>query len=1021
MVFYKGYKSFLTCLLFYAGILSSSYSQQNDSSKIDEYNRRAIKLINQYKLDEAISNCDSAIRIMENARSYSILAFINNYTSNWKDAIKNGEKAIQIDSNSMETYPTLFDSYLNEKKWDDAIRVSEKAEKADPSGKTTEKLQTVIASEKNEKISTLIFWICFIILACIFLYPFFRAKENFKYSTQNNYLRVSAVIFLTSAISLILFILFFSLSKWIWSFNPRISAAEFTSSVRAFIFEHDGAETLFLYLLMFFNIAISMFITRWILNLKLSKNQYLTFSIILIAIAGYYFYNIGFTPPVSVFVSEDEPSYALIIFGIALLSFLLFFLYTKYKVVVKLVVFLLIAFTSLVLAYPTSLTDLSYILAPASRLANGIKTSNIYFQYDMFLSILGWCWLKLNLGLEWFSYLAQLSFLLFFIGCFIFSDHFFKTKGLSVLFILALLLVRYYAVRESGFSVFQTAPLRLDLWLILLLVIYFKGVQHWLAGLCLGLLIIFHRNLGLIYMGSYFALLLFLFVADIAQLFNQKGLTFKSFYVLFIKYLRLHAINLSLIVASVLLCILLFGELFPSSAMTYRKYGIGMLPISRDSFYWYVPIILSSLTVVLFYYKKYLTDKYYSTAMFIITLAIGNSMYFFGRSHENNILNISGILVLALFVLFDVLIFSSTEFIKKSQPVSKKSVASKSKSRTLPKRFFLAMPFLFIILCTYYYAPRIHEKISNQYDNLSKGQFTYPIAPGGIDTVTIKEITHRSDKVYFLDFRKDFYYYYYGHYPLVGYFNPASTWIFKKDLTNFMQDLLNKQYYIVFDADKFASLNEYLPNLRYNASVEKNNFIAIQKETVPYILSKDANELFHLAIRDSLSHKGLDYSGLFLEKNFTIEVVMKPTGNQLSEATIFSNLSNSKGIKGIALQQNNSTPDQYVFAMGDGSMNVHTLFFSLENNKWHYLTITADSENINVYDYGKLLATAKLNGSSLLNNDIPLTIANRQNRDAHFNGYIREIKMRNGTTSGEEIIKKGADLSNFLNLGASLK
>jgi hypothetical protein len=110
-----------------------------------------------------------------------------------------------------------------------------------------------------------------------------------------------------------------------------------------------------------------------------------------------------------------------------------------------------------------------------------------------------------------------------------------------------------------------------------------------------------------------------------------------------------------------------------------------------------------------------------------------------------------------------------------------------------------------------------------------------------------------------------------------------------------------------------------------------------------------------------------------------------------------------------------------VFAMGDGSMNVHTLFFSLENNKWHYLTITADSENINVYDYGKLLATAKLNGSSLLNNDIPLTIANRQNRDAHFNGYIREIKMRNGTTSGEEIIKKGADLSNFLNLGASLK
>jgi len=1020
MIFYRGHRIILLVLIFLFSILISSNAQSNDSLKISQYNNLAVTLINQYKFEEAISICDSALRIKENATSYYLLAYIYNFESNWKKAIRNGEKAVQSDSTLMESYPVLFNAYSGAKRWKDAINIGEKAQKADRSGVVSSGLKIAIASRENENTSKIICLIFFIIFCFLLLIPVVRiSKTKFKYFLgPGSHPHFTTLLLLTSIVTCLLYIVFFALSSWIWSLNPQISASEFTLIVRAFIFEHDGMESFFLYALMFINIVISLFIALWLLSRNLTKNQYLLGSVILLPVAGYFFYTIGFFPSMPD-IAAGNGTALVIILALTFLSLALYSLYGKFRFVVKSILFILIAFTTLVVTYPNSRPDLAYILAPALRLIHGFKLSEIYFQYDLLLSLFGFAWMKLNLALEWFPFLGQLSFFLFFLGAFLFSDRFFKSKGLSVLFIIALLLIRYYAVWEQGTSIFQVTPLRLDLWLILLIVGYQKGIQHWLLGTCLGLLIILHRNLGLIYLGAYLILIISLFVIDLARLLQEKKLTVRSVFSVFLTHFRMQAKNLGIIAVSFILCLVLFGEIFSSSALIYRKYGIGMIPISKNSFYWYVPVIISSLAIILFYYRKKLSAKYFTTSLFIILLAVSNSVYFFGRSHEGNLLNISGVLILALFVLFDILVSFPSETETKPQQKNKKLPVKKS--YPLQKRVYRFLPVLFIILTAYYYSNRIADKLNRKYDNLTQQQFVYPLLTDPIDTGTIKEITDNSRKVYFLDFQMDFYYYYYGNYAPLGYFSPCGAWVFKKDLIGFLQTLLNDQYFIVMNAKKANSFKEYLPYLPYNRSVEKNDLIAIHQETIPFLLSKDTNELFHIATKDSLSENGLDQPGPFLKNDFTIEVLLKPVGNQLPDAVILSNYTRSDVLRGFTLQLNKDITNEYIFAFGNGSVNTPSVVFTLENDKWHYVAITLNGEEIKVYDNGKLLTNFKPGGLAYLNSDIPLTIGNRQSRDGHFKGYIREVKISNGNANEIEILKKGKELDALLNTSSASK
>jgi hypothetical protein len=222
----------------------------------------------------------------------------------------------------------------------------------------------------------------------------------------------------------------------------------------------------------------------------------------------------------------------------------------------------------------------------------------------------------------------------------------------------------------------------------------------------------------------------------------------------------------------------------------YVGMGIGFIRIATNSFYWYA-VIMSGLSFILLLKLRSLLPGNYLTAAFcLIYLAIGNSLYFFGRSHENNIINISPVLMLLFFLLLDI----AGRFIT----LDSHNTAKPSFQRNLT----VFIPLSLITVISIWYGDSITLKAALQAQNLSKGQFIYPssISEQSVMQVinNVRSVTGDNPKVYFAT-QNDFLLDYYGQYTPAGYFNPMHAWISKPEFNKFLQGLVNQGYYLVVD------------------------------------------------------------------------------------------------------------------------------------------------------------------------------------------------------------------------------
>lgn len=983
-------------------------------SKMVSYNAQAVQLINNSKFDEAFPLIELALKERENGLSYYYLCHIYTAKHEYQKAIDAGEKSIKLDPNFIAVYNDLFYAYTQSGDWEKAQGIVEQAKKSDANGALASIIESVDEEIEKGNYSKGFSILLFLLLAGAFIYPIYIvSKKDSVYFTVPSAPRLSEAILVGSFVSALIWVLFYAFSEKIWNTNPKVSPADFTPFVRGYSFEHDGMESTVLYISMFVSMLGGLFVTPLLLRFRTSKSLYMAMSAVLIVAAGYFFFNIGFYPPQSAFTTKNI---VLPVF-IAGASVGLYWLYNKTKILALIPIFLFAAFAGLISLGETSRTDLMFILDPAYRLFHGFKVSEIYFQYDIYLSLLGLAWMKMNMDIGYFAYLAQLSFFLFFVGSFFFSDRFFKHKGLSVFFIITLILVRFYCVWADNPTIFQVTPIRVDLWIVLLLLVNWKGINHWVVGVCLGLLIIFHRNLGLIYSVAYIELLVVMFMLDVISLVKENKLNGKEVGALFIKHLRTDIINVGLILASVALCFILFHEFFSASALIYKEIGVGMLPVAKRSFYWYVPVLLGCLSVFLYYFREKVGPKYFATAIFIMLLAVGNSMYFFGRSHENNVLNITGLLVLVLFVLFDVLIFTAPAapivVVESSAKGKGKNVVAEKQPFVTMRKAVFSLPVLFILFVGFFYGDRIAEKTGIQMANFQEGNYASPFPPMSMDTAAVKEITHNSQNVYFLDFSTDFYYFYYGNYVPQGYFSPCASWVYKKDLVKLMQDLIDKHYYVVINLTYNRHAPEYIRALDYNQTYQKNDMISFSKQDVNNLLPVSKADVYHVAIKDQLASYGIDKEGIEPNENFTLEMIIKPSGMQAANSMLLANLTRFDVYKGVLLQSVGNA-NQYLFGVGTGGGNMPTSAFMLEENKWHYLAITVTKDLINIYDNGKLIANANPGGAKFVNSSMPMTIGNSPEHKSNFKGLIREVKIANGTISEAEILANAARVNEQL-------
>ncbi len=1033
----RAYKPLVCCALIVFimfGALPGARAQAPgvpDSVRIQQLAQKGIKLMNEYKYPESIQCFEEANKIKETAAATAYIGHVYLINNEWVKALKYVERALELDPTNVSVYSDLFICYIkldDPALWKKGVEIADKYPQLATAQATAGQVAYMKALANDGSRSNTFLFVCLALFAFAIFYPIYKASQNSQDLTGAANVRLGESLLISSAVSFILYMVFFAIQPWALAQNPHIPAYEFAVGIRVSTFEHDGSESFILYFLAFAAIFLSVVITPFLLRLRKNNSVYIGLMAVLFLLMGYFYFKVGFFPPTP---SVDE-QYIYLPFVLGLSAVGLYLLYQRSKIGVTILVVLLSAYCGLIITAGPSIVDLMYMVAPGLRLYHGARVTEIYFQYDMMLSYLFYFWMKLGWSLDSFPYVGTISFFLFFIGSYFFGDKFFKTKGLAAIMIIATILVRMYIQNYDNPVILQVSPLRLDLWLILLLVANWKGVHHWALGLTLGLLIIFHRNLGLIYFGSYVELLVVMFVIEIMDIIKNKELSGATIGAAFLKHLKLNAINLCITGASMALCFVLFKELFSESAVMYRKLGFGMLPASRISFYWYVPVLIGIISILLYYYRKALGEKYVAIGAFVILLAIGNSMYFFGRSHENNVLNIGGVLVLALFVLFDLVIFLAPASVPKPAPaiapVAKDKKAKKVTEQVAPEtagsswltpgRIALSLPVIFIAVTAWFFSKRVVDKLTAQYNNLLESNFIEPIKmPPYLDTVAIRKATENTDKVYFLEPALDFYFYYYGKYAPQGYYSPSSTFIFKKDMIGFIQGMLDKGYCVVYNVTNDAVPQEFLSALKYNRTKQVGETVSLSKVPVALLLPETQGAVMHIGIKEIASRDGIDYMVNGIKDEATFEFIVRPTGAQAPNSALVNNLTqySFEGFRGFTLQ---ASGPQYLFGFSNGTTTVPFSNFNMTAGQWHYIVATVGRDMLKIYVNGHLASSVATGGTPALNSDMAMTIGNRSSRDGKFSGDIREVSITNGVIDEAEVARRWQKVETELSNGA---
>jgi hypothetical protein len=579
--------------------------------------------------------------------------------------------------------------------------------------------------------------------------------------------------------------------------------------------ERDGIEVYALYIAVFLQGAL-LISSTYALNLIGDTNRRIFLLIVSIIISVLYFFSIGFHLPMSDFAEKTwstaiQQTYD-ILPGVALVG-MCFYLVRNHSTLTNVAVAIFLAPVCFISTGPAYLPDYGYIFAPALQIINGVNLSNIYFQYDLLLSLVAALTLYSSNPVELLQIVGQFTFYLLFFGIFLFSKRLFVDKRLSVFLLICIVLIRVYAGEHNMLTSFQVTPLRLDLWVILLVTAYFCGPSHWLTGTALGLLIFFHRNFGIIYFAAYCQLVALMFYLDYHDLKKIGSSKYLQLHKLTIQYFLKYRFNLFLTFVAFACATYMLGG---NGAYRYQNIGIGFLRIASSSFFWYAALLLTAAFVLLIYSRRRVSKKYFTCGCFLILLATGNSLYFFGRSHENNIINISTIYTFVLFLFIDLM----------QMQLSQPSNAKRSNYRDAT---MLGSCSIVLLICIVY-ANNVGNKTMRQVQNLSSWQFVYPnpfsksVMEENI--ASIRSVTGNSKKVYFVS-SIDYLYYHHGNFMPVGYYSPFLSWVFKDEMVTFINDLIRRDYYIVID--NVELIREVLPSLSYANSIGNGKYSILWK------------------------------------------------------------------------------------------------------------------------------------------------------------------------------------------------
>ena len=445
------------------------------------------------------------------------------------------------------------------------------------------------------------------------------------------------------ALTAVLHRVFYLFAERIWASGENVPIEAITSWTRWAMSERDGAEPQVLLLLVLVLVLLAGLAMSLIERLPIQTRKVVVS--VCLAVAALF----AWRQPPRAPMAEIDPawSHVLVVEAAILLAAVGMRWAARQRGVHMALALFLVPVCFLAISLPSH-ADLSCILSPALRLRHGFSPSEIYFQYDYLLPLLavGWHWLG-GVPIA-FSFVTQVSFYFLLLGCLLLARRLFQDPRLAGSLLVALCAVRVYGIMDDVNVYPQVTPLRIDLWILLLTPALLFGLRHWSVGMAAAMVFFFGRSFGILYLGSYALAISADFLARRAA--EQEGLPLWRDVALRVREM---APALLWIGAGLLASRFVFGAVVSDAMVTYRRLGIGMLRTSPYSFYWWIAPMLAATGWLAFSLWNRLPEKRAGAGLFTVALAIGNSIYFFGRSHEHNLLNISAVLLLCAFLGID--------------------------------------------------------------------------------------------------------------------------------------------------------------------------------------------------------------------------------------------------------------------------------------------------------------------------------------------------------------------------------
>ncbi|MBC3881356.1 hypothetical protein H8K35_09350 [Undibacterium sp. LX40W] len=295
--------------------------------------------------------------------------------------------------------------------------------------------------------------------------------------------------------------------------------------------------------------------------------------------------------------------------------------------------FLIVVICTLISTSPFSLYNYSYIIEPAMRALAGQSLSEVVSQYDVLLPLSISPFIAQHWDLNQYKVLLQIANTIFNVWMF-YALYKVVRKEVFLFAVILFILAKYHLNLSDATKVPQVSFLRLEIWLPLYVLVRRYGLVSIAPVLYLLVMIVLSKTFATIFAGMYLGYLV------LRKLSGSQELSWK----------RIMTISLILVSVAVL------AQLFFSNARLsdYLRFQISFWPLGTQSFFWVVAPLLIFCAGLIFSQKGEETNNYNANGL-LIFLCCGALVYFLGRSHENNLLNISSILIFTLAIALNYL------------------------------------------------------------------------------------------------------------------------------------------------------------------------------------------------------------------------------------------------------------------------------------------------------------------------------------------------------------------------------